>query len=87
MYLTIVFLPLAGALLAGFFGPWLGARTSAVVTTTFLLLSAVLSWIAFFLVGVGGQETRVEIVQWISSGDMQVSWALRIDTLTIRIRR
>ena len=82
MYLTIVFLPLAGALLAGFFGPWLGARTSAVVTTTFLLLSAVLSWIAFFLVGVGGQETRVEIMQWISSGDMQVSWALRIDTLT-----
>jgi len=82
MYLTIVFLPLAGALLAGFFGRWLGARTSAVVTTTFLLLSAALSWIAFFLVGVGGQETRVEIVQWISSGDMQVSWALRIDTLT-----
>ncbi len=82
MYLTIVFLPLAGALLAGFCGRWLGARTSAVVTTTFLLLSAALSWIAFFLVGVGGQETRVEIVQWISSGDMQVSWALRIDTLT-----
>ncbi len=82
MYLTIVFLPLAGALLAGFFGRWLGARTSAVVTTTFLLLSAALSWIAFFLVGVGGQETRVEVMQWISSGDMQVSWALRIDTLT-----
>ncbi len=82
MYLTIVFLPLVGALLAGFFGRWLGARTSAVVTTTFLLLSAALSWIAFFLVGVGGQETRIEVMQWISSGDMQVSWALRIDTLT-----
>ena len=82
MYQTIVFLPLAGALLAGFFGRWLGARTSAVVTTTFLLLSAVLSWIAFFQVGVAGQEARVEIMQWVSSGEMQVSWALRIDTLT-----
>jgi NADH-quinone oxidoreductase subunit L len=82
MYLTIVFLPFAGALIAGFFGRWLGARTSSIITTTFLLLSAALSWVAFFQVGIAGQEARVEILQWVSSGDLQVSWALRIDTLT-----
>ena len=82
MYQTIVFLPLAGALLAGFFGRWLGARTSAVVTSTFLVLSALLSWVAFYQVGINGQEAHIEIMRWISSGEMQVSWALRIDTLT-----
>ena len=83
MYQTIVFLPLAGALIAGFFGRVIGARASAILTTTFVLLSAVLSWVAFYQVGIGEQETRVELARWITSGEMQVSWALRIDTLTV----
>ena len=83
MYYAIVFLPLAGALISGFFGRALGARTSAVITTVFVLLSAAMSWIAFFQVGMGGQETRIELMQWFTSGEMQVSWALRIDTLTV----
>ncbi len=82
MYYAIVFLPLAGALIAGFFGRALGARASAVITTVFILLSAAMSWVAFFQVGMGAQDTRIELMQWISSGELQVSWALRIDTLT-----
>jgi NADH-quinone oxidoreductase subunit L len=82
MYQTIVFMPLAGALIAGFFGRLIGARVSVSVTSTFVVISALLSWIAFFQVGVGGQEVRVEIMNWVTSGDLQASWALRIDTLT-----
>jgi len=82
MYLAIVFLPLAGALLAGFFGRMLGARTSANITSTFVVLSALLSWVAFYQVGINGQEAHIEIMRWVSSGEMHVSWALRIDTLT-----
>jgi len=37
MYLAIVFLPLAGALLAGFFGRMLGARASASITSSFVV--------------------------------------------------
>ncbi len=82
MYLAIVFLPLAGAILVGFFGRILGARASANITSTFVVLSALLSWVAIYQVGINGQEAHVEIMRWVSSGDMHVSWALRIDTLT-----
>ncbi|MGE0613030.1 MAG: NADH-quinone oxidoreductase subunit L, partial [Hyphomicrobiales bacterium] len=82
MYQAIVFLPLLGALIAGLFGRLIGARASEVVTSTFLVISAVLSWIALFQVGFNGETARIEILSWIASGELEVSWALRIDTLT-----
>ena len=39
-----------------------------------------LSWVAFFQVGFG-DDAHV-VLSWIESGDLQVDWALRIDTLT-----
>ncbi len=82
MYTAIVFLPLLGALIAGLFGRVIGARVSEVVTCGMLGIAALLSWIAFFMVGLGGDTERVEIMPWIVSGELSVSWALRIDTLT-----
>jgi len=82
MYQTIVFLPLAGAIIAGLFGRAIGARACETITTTFVLVGAVLSWIAFYQVGIGGDEARVEILQWITSDKLSVNWSLRIDTLT-----
>jgi NADH-quinone oxidoreductase subunit L len=82
MYQAIVFLPLIGFLIAGLFGRLIGARASEIVTTTLLLLSAVLSWIALFQVGFGSGTTRVQVATWLASADLRVDWAFRIDTLT-----
>jgi len=82
MYYAIVFLPLIGFLIAGIFGRQIGARGSEVLTTSLLGVSAVLSWVALFDVGFGSGATRVQIMQWMQSGDLVVDWALRIDTLT-----
>ena len=82
MYHFIVFLPVAGALIAGLFGRVIGARASEIVTTAFLMIAAGLSWIAFFDVGYFGKDLRVPLFTWISAGDLKVEWALRIDTLT-----
>ncbi len=82
IYIAIVFLPLLGALLAGFFGRVLTARGSEIVTTALLLIAAVLSWIAFVNVGFYHETARVPVAQWITSGELDVSWALRIDTLS-----
>jgi len=82
MYSTILFLPLAGAIIAGFFGRYIGHRAAGILTTTLVLLGAVLSWIAFYQVGFTGETSRVEILTWINSGELSVSWSLRIDTLT-----
>ncbi len=81
MYQAIVFLPLIGAIFAGFFGLLAGARASEVVTTTLILITALLSWFAFYQVGLEGQEARIELFPFIESGTLKTSWSLRIDTL------
>ena len=82
MYQAIVFLPLIGAIFAGFFGRLIGARGSEVITTSLVLVTMPLSWFALYQVGVEGHETRIELARFIDSGALQTSWALRIDTLT-----
>ncbi len=82
MYSAIVFLPLIGALIAGFFGRWLGAKVSGFLTSTLLTISAVLSWVAFYRIGFTGEELRIPILEWVTSGDLQANWQLRFDTLT-----
>lgn len=84
MYQAIVFLPLLGFLIVGLFGTSLGAKASEYITSGFLVISAVLSWVAFFSVGFGhGEVFTVPVLHWIQSGGLDVSWALRIDTLTV----
>ena len=82
MLYAIVFLPLLGALIAGFFGRLLGDRGAQVVTSGFMLVSMVLGWIAFQDVALAGNARTVELFTWLSSGDLQASWALKFDTLT-----
>lgn len=84
MYQVIVFLPLLGFLIVGLFGSSLGAKASEYITSGFLVISAVLSWVAFFSVGFGdGEVFTVPVMRWIQSGGLEASWALRIDTLTV----
>jgi len=81
MYQLIVFLPLLGFLVAGIFGPWIGARGAEYVTCSLLGVCCVLSWIAFVMVA-GGADAHVPIANWFTSGKLVAAWALRIDTLT-----
>jgi NADH-quinone oxidoreductase subunit L len=81
MYDLIVFLPLFGFLIAGLFGRWIGDRGAEYVTSGFLGVCFVLSWIAFFQVA-NGADAHVPIANWFTSGKLSVAWALRIDTLT-----
>jgi NADH-quinone oxidoreductase subunit L len=84
MYSAIVFLPLIGFLIAGIFGRALGPRPAELITTGLLILSAILSWIAFTQIGLGHAPMEVPVLSsWISSGALKVDWALRIDTLTV----
>ncbi|TGP49191.1 NADH-quinone oxidoreductase subunit L [bacterium M00.F.Ca.ET.230.01.1.1] len=84
MYQAIVFLPLLGFLIVGLFGNSLGAKASEYITSGFLVIAAILSWVAFFAVGFGhGEVFTVPVLRWIQSGGIDASWALRIDTLTV----
>src|SRR5450759_5252429 len=59
-----------------------GSRTAELITTTLLMISMILSWIAFVQVGFGHYDERVPVFTWFLSGDLKVEWSLRIDTLT-----
>src|SRR5215831_13397674 len=82
MYQAIVFLPLIGAIFAGFFGRLVDARASEVITTSLVLITMPLAWFAPYQTGIEGHEARIELLRFIDSGALQTSWALRIDTLT-----
>jgi len=60
-----------------------GSRAAELVTTVFLFASMVLSWFAFADVGFGHHDSHGAIFSWMTSGDLKVDWALRIDTLTV----
>ena len=81
-YHAIVFFPLIGAATAGLFGRVIGDRAAEYVTTGLLILSAILSCISLINVGLAGDTQKVMVLDWISSGGLDIDWVLRIDTLT-----
>src|SRR5262245_20493535 len=59
-----------------------GSRTAELITTTLLMISMILSWIAFVDVGFAHHDMRVPVFTWMTAGDLKVEWSVRIDTLT-----
>lgn len=82
MYHLIVFLPLLAAIIAGLFGRRIGDAASMAVTCVAVIISAILSWVAFYLVISKGMVVTVKVLDWIDSGSFSVDWALKIDQLT-----
>jgi len=84
MYSAIVFLPLIGFLIAGLFGRAIGAKASEYITSGLVIVSALLSWVAFFSVGYSDAPLEQHVIlRWITSGALDVTWSIRVDTLTV----
>jgi NADH-quinone oxidoreductase subunit L len=62
--------------------PAAGSRAAELITTGLLLVGAALSWFVLVDVGFMRHDARIALFPWITSGDLQVAWALRVDTLT-----
>ena len=62
--------------------PAAGSRAAELVTTLFLFIAMLLSWMAFWQVGISHQDSREVLFAWIVSGDLKVDWSIRVDTLT-----
>ena len=82
MEIALLFLPLLASITAGFFGKYIGDRTSEVITSLFVLISAVLSLFLFYQVIVNHYESNVVIATWINSGTLDVNWSIKIDALS-----
>ena len=82
MEAAVVLLPLLGAFIAGFFGRMIGDKASMIITCSFLVISALISWYLFFVVALGADPRTVVLFEWVTSGDLEFFWSLKVDTLT-----
>jgi NADH-quinone oxidoreductase subunit L len=79
---AVVFLPLLAAVIAGFFGRVIGDRSAQLVTCGALLLSAVLGVLLFRDILASPSPGVVPLASWIVAGGLDVTWSLRLDTLS-----
>ncbi|MBW8814443.1 MAG: NADH-quinone oxidoreductase subunit L [Caulobacterales bacterium] len=80
---VILFGPLIGAATAGLFGRRLGDNLSRGVTTGFLFLSAILSWVVFSQWTWGGlQPFTLTYAPFIHVGNFVSDWSFRLDGLS-----
>ncbi len=82
MEYTIIFLPLIGSIISGFFGKLIGERGSEIITSFFVSISAILSIFIFYNVTIFDYNNNLIIASWISSGSLIVNWSINIDALS-----
>jgi NADH-quinone oxidoreductase subunit L len=82
----IVLAPGIAAAIAGLGQRWLGDRGAMAITTLVISLSALLAWSQFLGYTFGdnqGPRETIQLAQWISVGQFEANWAIRLDALSI----
>ena len=83
IYTLAVFAPLAGALIAGLGGRFIGDRAAMTASVAGMLVAAICGPAAWVMLEWGGAAGGVvPIATWISAGSFHVNWALRYDPLS-----
>ncbi|MBD1158102.1 NADH-quinone oxidoreductase subunit L [Pelagibacterales bacterium SAG-MED17] len=82
MEYLILFLPLIGSIISGFFGKKIGDRNSQILTSFFVGISAILSFIVLYKVISSDYTNNLVIATWINSGTLNVNWSIKIDALS-----
>ena len=82
LYLLVPLAPLAGAILAGFFGGFLGRAGAHIVTIAGVTISFVLSYIIFQDVQAGNVFNGT-VYTWMESGGLKLEIGFLIDQLTV----
>jgi len=81
----IPLLPLAGAVLNGLFGRFLGVRGSGALATAAIGGSFAAAWLAFQALGQLPEEARsvsVHYAEWLRAGSFALDWSARLDPLS-----
>ena len=83
MFLAILFLPLLGSFVSGFMGRKIGVTGSHIVTCSCLIISSLLSSIAFYQVGICNDPIYINLGYWIQSDYFNLAWEFLFDQLTV----
>ena len=79
---AILGLPLFAAVYVGWNSKTIAPKTAERITSGFLCLSAILSWITFFVVTSESQIVHLTLMPWFASETFQANWAIYVDSLT-----
>ncbi|MDC0215514.1 NADH-quinone oxidoreductase subunit L [Candidatus Pelagibacter sp.] len=82
MEYILIFLPLLGAILSGFFGRYLQDRNSEIITSLFVSIATIISFVILYKVMFNNYENNLIISSWINSGSLNVNWSIKIDPLS-----
>ena len=82
MIYLIVFLPLLGSILAGFWGRKLGDKLSLYLTSSLLVISMIIGWVEFIKLSTNHIDKTYPLMTWIDVGNFNVVWSLRYDMLS-----
>lgn len=83
MYLSIVLLPVLGALAAGLRGRALGVTGAQLVSTFCVLASTALSLVAFYEVALCRSAVTINLASWVTTEGFTANWSLLFDDLTV----
>ena len=78
----LVFLPLLGSLVVGFFGKKLNLMLSHIFSCTMIIIPFFLSLYFLNLTLSENYNLVVPLFEWLKSGDLITEWSLRLDLLT-----
>ena len=82
MEISIIALPLVASIISGFFGRLIGDRSSEIITSLLVTISAILSGFVLYEVIFNQYQDNIIIATWISSGTLDVHWSMKIDPLS-----
>jgi NADH:ubiquinone oxidoreductase subunit 5 (subunit L)/multisubunit Na+/H+ antiporter MnhA subunit len=83
MYILILIFPLVSFLILGFFGRVIGRSGATVLSTSLIGVSAGLSFLSFYEIGVGGSAVQITLPLWLSAGAFCLPWGLLFDSITV----
>ena len=82
LLLTVPLAPLAGAIVAGFFGKTVGRRGSHMVTILGVLIAFIISAMTLYSVAVDGARFSGTVYEWMTLGSLKMEVGFLIDGLT-----
>ena len=76
-------LPLLGSIASGFFGRKVGTSGAQLITCMSVLITTILSILAFIEVGLNSNPVHIQLFRWVDSESLNVLWGFNFDSLTV----
>jgi len=83
MYLLIILFPALASFFIGLFGRKTGKKGAQIITTSSIMLSAIIAIIGFYEVGLKNSPLSIKIFTWLESESLIVNWGFIFDPLSI----